>query len=152
MATNPPHLGRDEPATPTPVESREETIERVVHEAEAVQQVEPTVQTVDPTSRSGFNRTLVFTIAKLAATGFAIGAVLGLVLSALPGPFEIVGRGNIEGSNGPLQVTLYALVMGVGMALIVAVIGSLILLAREDGRVEHDVERRTGIGPPPPAG
>lgn len=139
------------PPTKPEVESREETIERVVHESEEVQRTSASVELVDPSSRRGLNRALARIMLILAGAGFLVGAGTGLLLSFLPGPFELVGRGNGEGSTEWLQTLLYALVMGGGFALVVTVIGTLIFLAREDGRVERDVERRTGIHPPAPA-
>jgi hypothetical protein len=147
------HPANVQPLPPTKVdaESREETIERVVKEAEEEQRTPASVETADPSTRRGLNRALLRVVLALAIAGFVVGAVLGLILSLLPGPFELVGRGNIEGSTGWLQTLLYSLVMGAGLALVVTVIGTLIFLAREDGRVERDVEHRTGIQPPAPA-
>jgi hypothetical protein len=147
---HPPNVQHHPPTKPE-VESREETIERVVHESEEVQRTSASVEIVDPSSRRGLNRALVRIVVLLAGAGFVVGAALGLVLSFLSGPFEIVGRGNVEGSTDWLQTLLYTLVMGAGFALVVTVVGTLIFLAREDGRVERDVERRTGIHPPAPA-
>ena len=147
---HPPNVQHYPPAK-ADAESREETIERVIHESEEVQRTTAGIEAVDPSSRRGLNRALARVVALLACAGFAVGAGLGLVLSFLPGPFELVGRGNIEGSTGWLQALLYALVMGAGFALVVTVVGTLIFLAREDGRVEREVEGRTGIHPPAPA-
>ena len=56
-----PHtIQHDQPAKPD-VESREETIERVVHEADEAQNVTAREELVDPTSRRGVNRTVVRT-------------------------------------------------------------------------------------------
>lgn len=147
---HPPNV-QHHPPTNAEVESREETIERVVHESEEVLGTSASVELVDPSSRRGLNRALLRIVVLLACAGFVVGAALGLILSFLSGPFEIVGRGNIEGSTDWLQTLLYTLVMGAGFALVVTVVGTLIFLAREDGRVERDVERRTGIHPPAPA-
>jgi ABC-type Fe3+ transport system permease subunit len=133
------------------VESRDETIARALHESEEAQRTPAHMETADPSTRRGLNRALVRIMAILAGAGFIVGAAIGLILSFLSGPFEIVGRGNIEGSTDWLQTLLYTLVMGAGFALVVTVVGSLIFLAREDGRVERDVEHRTGIHPPAPA-
>ena len=40
--------------------------------------------------------------------------------------------------------------LGFAGALIFSMIGSLITLEREDGRIERDVEESTGRGPEPP--
>jgi hypothetical protein len=80
-----PHtIQPDRPARP-PAESREETIERAIEEADS-QHVHAREELVDPTSRRGVN----------------------------------------------------------------GLIATLILLAREDGRIEREVERKTGRGPEPP--
>jgi len=139
------------PPTKVEVESREETIERAVRESGEAQRTSASIEPVDPSTRRGLNRALARIMPILAGAGFLVGAAIGLLLSFLPGPFELVGRGNIEGSTEWLQTLLYALVMGGGFALVVTVVGTLIFLAREDGRVERDVERRTGIHPPAPA-
>jgi hypothetical protein len=73
-----------------------------------------------------------------ACAGALAGAVLGLVLSLAPGPFETSG---VYGTVG------YVVVLAVGGALITAVLGALLTLAREDGRVEQEVETATGRRP-----
>ncbi len=128
----------DEPAKPD-VETREETVARVVGEDEAV--VAERGGSPDPSTRRGLNRVLWKTVVKYAGVGFVAGAVIGLVLSLSPGPFEtdIVG-----GTIG------YMIGLGAALALVVALLASLFLLEREDGRVEREVERaRTGPNPPP---
>ena len=56
-----PHtIQHDQPAKPD-VESREETIERVVHEADEAQNVTAREELADPTSRRGVNRAVVRT-------------------------------------------------------------------------------------------
>ena len=62
-----PHtIQHDQPAKPD-VESREETIERVVHEADEAQNVTAREELVDPTSRRGVNRTVVRRAGAVAA-------------------------------------------------------------------------------------
>jgi ABC-type Fe3+ transport system permease subunit len=139
------------PPTKVEVESREETIARALQESQEVQRTSVRLEQADPSTRRGLNRALLRIMPMLAGAGFIAGAAIGLILSFISGPFEIVGRGNIEGSTDWLQTLLYTLVMGAGFALVVTVIGTLIFLAREDGRVERDVERRTGVNPPAPA-
>jgi hypothetical protein len=137
----PPHsIQPDRPAKPE-VESREETIERVIHEADERQDVAARHELVDPTTRRGVNRTLARRGLVLAAAGAVVGAVLALVLSFLPGPVE---TDSVAGTIG------YMVVVGIAFAIIVGLIGTLILLAREDGRVEREVERATGHEPEPP--
>ena len=56
----------------------------------------------------------------------------------------------LEG-GGPWHVVSYAIVMAIGVAIIVGVIyGALWTLAREDGRIEREVEEKTGRGPEGP--
>lgn len=131
---------RDQPAR-ADVESREETIARVVGQAEAVGAERG--GSADPSTRRGVQRTLAGAFALVAATGALIGGVIGLVLSLLPGPFE---TGGVLGAVG------YTLAMAAAGALIGGVIGALVTLAREDGRVEREVEQRTGRGPEGAAG
>jgi hypothetical protein len=117
---------------------------------EEAQRTSASIEPADPSTRRGLNRALARIMPILAGAGFLVGAAIGLLLSFLPGPFELVGRGNIEGSTEWLQTLLYALVMGGGFALVVTVVGTLIFLAREDGRVERDVERTTASTLPRP--
>ncbi|HSJ73240.1 MAG TPA: hypothetical protein VK904_02905 [Miltoncostaeaceae bacterium] len=131
----------DMPARP-PAESREETIGRVLEEADEAQNVQAREELVDPTSRRGVNRTVAKRGVMLAAVGAVFGAVLALILSFLPGPVE---TDTAAGTIG------YMVVVGIAFAIIFGLIGTLILLAREDGRVEREVERATGHDAPPPA-
>jgi hypothetical protein len=131
----------DRPARP-PAESREETVQRVLHEADEAQNVEAHEELVDPTSRRGVNRAVARRALLLAGIGAVFGAVLALILSFLPGPVE---TDTAAGTIG------YMVVVGIVFALVFGLIGTLILLAREDGRVEREVERATGREPPPPA-
>ncbi len=78
---------------------------------------------------------------RLAASGFVVGAAIALVLALLPRPFEVSGVASTIG---------YMIGLGVAAALVFMVIGSLLLLAREDGRVEREVERGTGRRPQGP--
>jgi hypothetical protein len=141
---HPPHVGFDD-ATARDVESREETIEHAVQESGAVQHVDPTVETVDPTQRRGLNRALRRRILELAIAGFVGGAVLGVILGVLPGPAELAGQGDAPGSRAA-EWTLFCIVLGIAIAIVTAVIGGLVLLQREDGRVQRDVERRVPPG------
>ena len=125
----------------TEVESREETVERALDEADRSQNVHARKETVDPTTRRGVNRTIARDALVFAGIGAVVGAVLGVVLSFLPGPVE---TDSVAGAVG------YAVVMAVLVAVIFGLIATLILLAREDGRVEREVERATGHEPEPP--
>jgi hypothetical protein len=144
----PPSVQVHPPTHPEP-ESRDETLARVAEEVEAHEHTEP-VAPQDPSTRRGLNRSLWRAIGLLAAGGFVVGAVLGLILSFVQGPFELVGRGNVEGSTEWLQTLAYTLVLGGAVALVTVVIGTLIFLAREDGRVEREVEETTGTEPVAP--
>jgi hypothetical protein len=138
------HPANVQPLPPTKVdaESREETIERVLEEADEAQNVHAREELVDPTSRRGVNRAVAKRALVLAAVGAVFGAVLALILSFLPGPVE---TDTVPGTIG------YMIVVGIVFAVIFGLIGTLILLAREDGRVEREVERATGRDAPPPA-
>jgi hypothetical protein len=130
---------RDEPPT-RDVETREETVARVAGEEEAVGAREGT-GSPDPSTRRGFNRVLWRTVAIYAAIGFVAGAVIGFILSVSPGPFE---------TDGAAESVGYAVGLGLALALVTALLASLFLLEREDGRVERELERkRTGDNPPP---
>jgi hypothetical protein len=138
--TQPHTVQPDRPAQPQ-AESREETIERVMEEPDAAQNVHAREELVDPTSRRGVNRTVARHALLFAAGGAVLGAVLGLILSFLPGPVE---TDSVAGAIG------YMVVLAVALAVVVGLIATLILLAREDGRVEREVERKTGHEPEPP--
>lgn len=137
-APQPQSVQRDLPATPD-VETREETLARVVDSTEAVGAERG--GSADPSSRRGLNRTLAGTLLVFGGAGAAAGAVVGLVLSLLPGPFE---TSSVAGTLG------YMLALAVAGALITAVLAALLTLAREDGRVEREVEEETGHGPEGP--
>lgn len=121
------------------VETREETVARVVGEEEAVGVRHG--GSPDPSTRRGLTRVLWRTVAIYAGIGFVVGAVIALVLSIAPGPFETNAAGETVG---------YMIGLGAAIALVVALLASLFLLEREDGRIERDVQRdRTGGNPPP---
>ena len=123
--TQPPtgSVQHDEPAYQD-VETREETVARVVDAGEAVGAERG--GSADPSSRRGLNRTLGRALAIFALAGAIVGAVLGLVLSISVG---------------------YVVALAAAGALATAVVGALLTLAREDGRVEREVEEATGKGP-----
>jgi hypothetical protein len=128
----------DEPAV-RDVETREETVARVVGEEEAVGAEHG--GSPDPSTRRGLNRVLWKTVVMYAGIGFVAGAVIGLVLSLMPGPFETGSAGETVG---------YMIGLGAALALVVALLASLFLLEREDGRVERELEQeRTGANPAP---
>jgi hypothetical protein len=136
-----PHtVQHDLPAKPD-VESRQETVERVVHEADDVQNVHARTESADPTSRRGVNRVLFRQAMVVGAIGAVVGAVLAIVLSYVTGPFQTDSAGAKAG---------YAVIMAVAIAIVFVLITTLIFLAREDGRVEREVEQKTGREPEPP--
>lgn len=123
-----------------PVESREETVARVVeesHSANLDQEIPPDHQ-VDPSTRRGMNKTLL----KAAAIGFAIGAAVGAGIGALLriAPAALGDIGELPG---------IILVMAFLIGVIGLIIASYMVLEREDGRVEQDVEEELGDQPPP---
>jgi hypothetical protein len=136
-----PHSVQPDRPAQQPAESREETIHRVLDEADEAQNVQAREELVDPTSRRGVNRAIAKRALVLAAVGAVVGAVLALILSVLPGPVE---TDTVAGTIG------YMIVVGIVFAIIFVLIGTLILLAREDGRVEREVEGATGHRPEPP--
>jgi len=130
-----PHSVQQHPPTAPDPEPREETIARVVEEADELQEGGAREELVDPSTRRGVHRALAKTAVTAAGIAFVAGAVVALILSLVPGPFETNGWGETVG---------YMVGLGAALALVVGVLASLILLAREDGRVERDVEQRTG--------
>ncbi len=126
---------QDQPAQ-SHAETREETVARVVDSDEAVGAERG--GSADPSSRRGLNRTLRRALIMFASAGALAGAALGVVLALAPGPFETSG---VSGAIG------YVAALAVAGALIAAVLGALLTLAREDGRVEREVEAATGRGP-----
>jgi hypothetical protein len=117
-------------------ETREATIARVVDADEAVGAERG--GSADPSSRRGLNRTLRHALTGSAGAGALGGALLGLVLALAPGPFQ---------TSGVSGTVAYVLVLAVAGTLITTLLGALLTLAREDGRVEREVEESTGRGP-----
>ena len=107
----------------------------MIDEADKLQHGHAREELVDPSTRRGVNRALAKTALIAAAIGFVAGAVIALILSLVPGPFETSGWGDTIG---------YMVAIGAALALVVGMLASLVLLAREDGRVEREVERKTG--------
>lgn len=131
-------IQQDTPAAPD-VETREETIARVVGEEEAVGAERG--GSPDPSTRRGVQRTLWGAIAVGAGAGFVVGAIAGLVLSLAPGPVETDSVGAALG---------YTLGLGAAVAIVGAMLTALLTLAREDGRIERQVEHETGAPPQGP--
>lgn len=128
-------IQQDIPAHPD-AETREETIARVVGDEEAAGAERG--GSPDPSTRRGVQRTVWGALAVGASAGFVIGAIAGLVLSIAPGPIETDSVGGALG---------YALGLGAAVAIVGAMLTALLTLAREDGRVERQVEHETGQPP-----
>lgn len=125
--TSGPSVEQDPPTHADP-ETREETIARVVDGVEAVGAERG--GSADPSTRRGVNRTLIATLALAGVVGAAVGGAIGLLFT----------------DGGGAAMVVYA---GVG-ALVVAVFAAYVTLAREDGRIEREVERHTGHPPEAP--
>ena len=128
---------KDEPAY-VDVETREETIARVIGDDEAVRADHG--GSADSSTRRGLNRVLWRTVAGWAAAGAVLGVLIGAVLSIAPGPFETSSAGD---------AVAYAIGLGAALALVVGMLAALFTLEREDGRVEREVEQTTGEQPAP---
>lgn len=138
----PHHVQPDRPATQQ-VESREETIARVMGAEEAVSVGRG--GTADPSTRRGMQLRARRNFLVAFACGGLAGIALGLTLYFLPGPRE-EGRGlGLERTGWPNAVG-YALIMGIALAVVAAVITTFVTLQREDGRVEREVQEKTGHG------
>lgn len=122
-------------------ESRSETLARVIHDAHL--EDGPEGIDADITTASGGNRRIALRALVAMAVGALIGAAAGLVLSLAPGPLAVESGGGRVG---------YMLVLGGALAVIVGLVSTLLMLEREDGRMEREVEEHTGHAPPPPAG
>jgi hypothetical protein len=142
-----PH--RAQPARPAEpqVETREETVARVAGAEEAVSVGRG--GSADPSTRRGFDRLLTRRFFTALAVGALAGIALGLILYFLPGPRE-EGAGLGLERTGWANAVGYAVIMGVALAIVAAVISSYFILAREDGRIERRVEEQTGQEPEGP--
>lgn len=129
------NVQQDLPASPE-VETREETIARVVGDEEAVGAERG--GSPDPSTRRGVQRTLGGVIAIGAAVGFVVGAVAALVLIVAPGPLDADGVGAAIG---------YMVGLGAAVAIVGGMLSALLTMAREDGRIEREVEEETGQVP-----
>lgn len=136
-----PRSVQEHPPTQADPEPREETIARVIEESDRAQGVTARHEAEDPTTRRGVNRTVTRRALAFAGIGAIVGAVIGLILSLAPGPFETDSVGSAIG---------YMIGLAAAVGVITGILATLILLEREDGRVEREVERKTGHGPQPP--
>lgn len=124
-------IQHDRPARTEP-ETREETLARVA---------DTPAPPADPSSRRGLRTVLGAAALRSVAAGAAAGALVGLVMAIAPGPIDV------EGASGTIGYTVAFAAVG---ALVAAAIGALLVLAREDGRIEREVEEATGRAPEAP--
>ncbi len=82
------------------------------------------------TPRKGAERPLMVHAIVCAIVGAAVGAVAGLILSLNPGPFE---TDTIQSTVGLMMV------LGAVIALIIALLATLVLMEREDGHHDEEV-------------
>ena len=140
--TREPVHGHSHPPTrdEAEIEPREETIARVVDETREanVGQSVPADTAVDPSTRRGMNRALL----KAATIGFFVGAAIG---AGIGGLLRIAPAALGDVGELPGIIAVMAFLGGV----IGIIIASYLVLEREDGRVEQDVERDLGDQPPP---
>jgi hypothetical protein len=87
---------------------------------------------VDPTTRREADRAVLRGAIGFAAAGALAGALLGLFVSLTPGPLET------DGAGGAIA---YALGFAAAAALVAGVLATLVLLEREDGRIERGGRR-----------
>lgn len=117
------------PPTRPHAESRGDTLDRVVHDAHLDEGPEPIDS--DLTTATGGNRRIAKKAGIVMVVGALVGAIGGLILTVIPGPFD---TDTTAGTIG------YMLVLGFAVGVIVALVSTLLMLEREDGRVEHEVE------------
>lgn len=124
------------PPTTPHAETRDHTLDRVVHEGHLDEGPEPLDS--DLTTATGGNRRIAGRAGVFMAIGAAVGAIAGLILSKISGPFEVESTAGTVG---------YMLVLGFAVAVIVGLVSTLLMLEREDGRMEHEVEDYTAQHP-----
>ncbi|MGD9694315.1 MAG: hypothetical protein AB7V42_01485 [Thermoleophilia bacterium] len=129
-----PHV-RHHPARAHHPEAREETVARAVAEADEAQELDARLEGADPTTRRGVNRRVTRRAAAIALAGAVAGALIALGLGL---------TSDSLGVDGPLAMAGFMLILAFAGAIIGGVVGALLLLEREDGRVERHVERVTG--------
>jgi hypothetical protein len=119
--------GRERP------ESREETVAHATGgPAEARRAME------DETSRRGIWTRLARVVAVWGALGLAGGVVLGIVLQLVGVPVG-AGSGDLASAG---EKTLFVGLLGIAVGVVAGLVGALLTLAREDGRVAAEVEHR----------
>ena len=113
-------------------EPRAETVERATGGPGAAR-----AASEDPSTRRGIGTRLVRVMAAWGALGFVAGVALGAALQLVGLP---VGPGSGDLASLGEQA-LFLGVFGIAVGVIVALVGALITLAREDGRAAIDAER-----------
>lgn len=136
------------PAQPH-AESREETLDRVLAESEQVGGDAP--RAADPSTRRGFNEAL----GRQMLRGAIVGAVAGVVIAVLlrwvaPAPLTGWPGGRSFSDSELVNWVGWTLALAVALAIVMMVIAAFLHLAREDGRIEREVERATGHRPEGP--
>jgi hypothetical protein len=117
-------------------ETRDETVDRAIHDAHLDEA--PGSVDLDSTTASGRNRRIARNAGIIMVAGALVGAVGGLVLTLIPGPFDTESTAAAVG---------LMLVLGFAVGVIVALVATLLMLEREDGRIEHEVEDYTAKHP-----
>lgn len=136
------------PARPN-AESREETVDRALAESEQVGSDAP--RAADPSTRRGFNVALGRQMLRGALIGALAGVVIAVFLRWLaPAPLTGWPGGGSFTDGGLASWVGWTLALAVALAIVVMVIAALLHLAREDGRIERQVERATGHPPEGP--
>lgn len=117
------------PPTRPHAESRGHALRRIVLAGHLDEGPEPL--DADLISAMGGNRRIAGRAGVVALAAGAVGALAGLVLSRIPGPFEVSSTAGTAG---------YVIVLGIALALIATLVGTLVMLEREDGHMEDLVE------------
>jgi hypothetical protein len=117
------------PPTHAHAESQEQALARIVRAAHLDDRPEPLE--ADLTTLTGGNRRIAARAGLMMVLGAVAGGAIGLGLSRSSGPFGVESTGGTVG---------YMLVLGLALAVIVGLVSTLLMLEREDGRVEREVE------------
>lgn len=137
---NEPYEAPDRRVDSEPYESREETTVRVLDEIERSDAADPSAgDLTDSSVQRGVPKGIARALAVWGTIGAAVGVVIAVVLMiAVPNTLDV---------GGPVEVAGYIGLIAVIFAVIVGLIGIFVVLEREDGRVERDVEEATGRSP-----
>lgn len=131
---NPPHISRHPPTEGDGgyAESREETIERVVGEEMAPEPVADATAAEDPSSRRGI---LSLVAGRWFWIGVGIGAGVGAIVALATWP--VLDADAVGGDAGKIALAGAIVLAG---AVIGGVLSVLVNVAREDGRIQREVE------------